>query len=105
MKKVLINQPGFWGDLIHIMAIAQDYANKGHEVIIPVSTQYLSIQKNFPMIKFVLIDEFPEWKYYNAFDTLYEDDKYILLPLGRSPFWEGDQNRNMEKKYTVLNTN
>jgi len=102
-KPILINQPGNIGDLIHIMAIAQDYVNRGHEVIIPVPVQLLSIRKNFPTINFPLINEFPDWYYYENNNNCNEDDKYILLPLGKSPFWNGDSNRNMLKKYNILN--
>jgi len=103
-KAIFIDQPGFYGDIIHLMAIAQDYVNKGHVVYIPVPEQYLEMQKNFPTINFVLRDTFPNYEFYCSHSSIFEDDNFIYLPLKKSPEWNfGGSNRNMEKKYLFLN--
>ena len=55
MKKVFVNQKGFWGDIVFIMAILQKYVKDGYEVFFPLQVEYFgppSIQDYFPMIKF-----------------------------------------------------
>jgi len=102
-KKILINQPGFIGDIIFVMAIAQDYARKGYEVIIPVFSEYLespSIEKYFPEIIFISIDEFPIPKQYIFSYYPIEDNEYIYLPLSLSPDRGGDE--HMKYKYELL---
>jgi len=55
VKKVFVNQKGFWGDIVFIMAILQKYVKDGYEVFFPLPVEYFgppSIQDYFPMIKF-----------------------------------------------------
>jgi hypothetical protein len=49
----LFNQPRGLGDIMFLMAIAQNYAKLGHEIYWPIEKRYLNIAKHFPEISFV----------------------------------------------------
>ena len=102
MKKILIDQPGYLGDIIFIMAITQKFSNLGYKVIIPVPDEYIeypSIQKYFPAIKFVSNKKDPIPSKYIDVILPFEDDEYIYLPLGKSPISGGTQ--HMKHKYEM----
>jgi hypothetical protein len=102
-KKILIDQPGFIGDIIFVMAIAQKYANEGNVVDFPVFSEHMkepSIQKYFPEINFISMDDFPEYNKYCGGINGVEDDKYITLPLRASATRRPSQ--HMKEKYELL---
>ena len=62
MKKIIINQPRYLGDIIFVMAIAQKYYDAGYDVDFPVDDTFIdnnpSIEKYFPGIKFIPISKY-----------------------------------------------
>ncbi len=103
-KKVFVDQPGYLGDIIFVMAIAQKYAKEGYVVDYPVYDEYLespSIQKNFPTINFASINKFPNYKKYYC-TKLSEDSEYIYLPF-ISNYLKNPCHNHMEFKYKYLN--
>lgn len=102
-KKVFVDQPGWLGDIIFVMAIAQKYANEGYVVDYPVYDEYLepaSIQKNFPTINFIARSKFPNYsKYYGTNKS--EDDEYIYLPF-ISNYHKHPSSNHMRYKYEML---
>lgn len=99
MKRVIIDQPGYLGDIIYVMAIAQKYVNDGHEVIFPIFKEYYDsqIQKNFPTINFICMNDFDKYEKYHKQRRYYEDEEYIYIPCRWSPSQGG--NEHMKVKY------
>lgn len=100
-KKILIDQPGFWGDIIFVMAIAQKYVNEGYIVDFPVYDEYInaSIQKYFPTVNILPLSSF-ENNGYEILINKIDAEEYTILPLRESP--NRGFNRHMENKYTIL---
>lgn len=94
-KKILIDQPGFIGDIIFVMAIAQKYVNDGYVVDFPIFEEYVevSLDKYFPNINFFPIKLYGTYKHYFG-ARMFEDEEYIFLPLRTCS--------NMKEKYDVL---
>jgi len=102
-KKILIDQPGFIGDIIFVMSIAQKYVNDGYIVDFPVFPEHMenpSIQKYFPTINFISTNDFPEYNKYCGGIKGVEDDKYISIPLRASATRR--PNQHMKEKYEFL---
>ena len=102
MKKILINQPGYWGDIIYVMAIAQKYVNGGYTVYMPIFDEYLNsydFNMYFPNINFVKISEFEKYEKYSNYKNIYEDSEFIVLPLRCSPEFGGL--KHMLSKYEI----
>lgn len=101
-KKILIDQPGFIGDIIFVMAIAQKYINDGYVVDFPVFKEHVeepSIQKYFPMINFISMDDFSQYNTFHGVKTV-ETDEYISIPLRASASRRPSQ--HMKEKYEFL---
>ena len=101
-KKILMDQPGFIGDIIFVMAIAQKYANDGYIVDFPVFPEYVtnpSIQKYFPTINFISMNDFSNYNRYHSVKMI-EDENYKCLPLRASASRRSDQ--HMKEKYEFL---
>jgi len=103
MKRVLIDQPGFMGDIIFVMAIAQKYADDGYIVEFPVFGEHIkiSIQKYFPTIKILPTGECPAYHKYHG-DRIIDDGEYLYLPLYASGFIS---HQHMKYKYEMLGFN
>lgn len=113
MKKILILQPGGLGDIIFVMAIAQQYVKDGYVVDFPLYNTHLenpSLQKYFPEVNLISMDNFTltKFEHYNqkkyalAID-LYEDDTYLTIPVGGSPLRSKQATQHMKNKYDFLN--
>lgn len=103
-KRILIDQPGFIGDIIFVMAIAQKYVNDGNIVDFPVFSEHMkepSIQKYFPEINFISMDDFPEYDRYCGGIKGVEDYRYISIPLRASATRRPTQ--HMKEKYEFIN--
>ena len=101
-KKILIDQPGFLGDIIFVMAIAQKYANDGNVVDFPVFAEHMvnpSIQKYFPTINFISMDDFTQYNKYHGVSVV-EDEEYRSVPLRGSA--SRRSNQHMKEKYEFL---
>jgi len=101
-KKILIDQPGFIGDIIFVMAIAQKYTNEGHVVDFPVFKEHMenpSIGKYFPTINFISMDDFPQYNKYHGVKVV-EDDEYRSVPLRASA--SRRPNQHMKEKYEFI---
>jgi len=73
MKKVFINQKGFWGDIIFIMAILQKYHKDGYEVIYPLPNQYIepiSVKNYFPTINIISQNGYRQKNFINEGDEV-----------------------------------
>ncbi len=101
MKKILIDQPGFLGDIIFVMAIAQKYQNDGYDVDFPVLDEYLNnnFEYYFPGINFIPMSDFKIYHKYHRVD-FFEDDTYKYIPLRCSP--ESGHGNHMKYKYDML---
>ena len=102
-KKILIDQPGFIGDIIFVMAIAQKYVNDGYVVDFPVFPEHMekpSIQEYFPTINFMSMDDFPQYNTYHGVKIV-ENEEYYSLPLRGSATRRSNQ--HMKEKYEFLN--
>jgi len=102
-KPVFVDQPGWLGDIIFVMSIAQKYASMGHDVYYPVYDNYLkipSIKKNFPEINFSSVKNFPNYKKYYGM-TITEDSDYIFLPFVGN-FNKYKHTDHMRYKYELL---
>jgi hypothetical protein len=100
-KNVYIYQPRFLGDVLFVMAIAQKYLRSGHKVIFPVEDSYLtgaSIEKNFPGIEFISIDNFREFEFPKQPGIHEYLDKIIINLSDTSNYLE-----HMGQKYRQLN--
>jgi hypothetical protein len=84
-KKILIDQPGYLGDIIFVMAIAQKYVKDGHIVDFPMFDEYFdaSLQKYFPTINIFPLSQLPTYNKYHSVDMV-EDETYHCLPLRAS---------------------
>lgn len=103
-KRVFVDQPGFLGDIIFVMAIAQKYANEGYVVDYPVFDEYIkdpSIQKYFSTINFIGVSKFPNYNKYHK-TNVFEDSEYIYLPFVAN-FLKNQCYNHMEFKYKYLN--
>ena len=107
MKKVIINQYRFLGDIIFIEPIFRYFHNKGHQVIVPVDTEYLWLQQYIPYVQFIDKATFP----YNYEGVEQANDGNIHLPLrfahplyrGYDDLHYGDDRKNwMRDKYLYL---
>lgn len=101
-QKILIDQPGFLGDIIFVIAIAQKYVNDGYDVDFPVFKEHMeepSIQKYFPLINFISMDDFPQYNTYHGVDIV-DNEEYHSLPLRASASRRGNQ--HMKEKYEFL---
>lgn len=64
MKKLLLIQPGAFGDLFVCAPIAKWYADRGYEVHWPVTKKFLSTIKSFDYVKPILLPDdslHPDW--------------------------------------------
>jgi len=64
MKKLLLIQPGAFGDLFVCAPIAKWYADRGYEVHWPVTEKFLPIVKSFDYVKPILLPDdslHPDW--------------------------------------------
>lgn len=89
MKKVIINQCGFLGDIIFVMRIAQYYLEKGYEIEFPIMEEIMSatdISEYFPGINFYPLSSYEFPKEINL-EKFYEDENLMYLPLNCSPIW------------------
>jgi hypothetical protein len=104
MKKVIIDQPGYLGDIIYVMAIAQKYVSEGYDVVFPIFGEYLNerFEKNFPDILFIDVNACDEYKKYHTNRKYYEDDEYIYIPCRWSPSQSGDQHMKIKYEHIGL---
>jgi hypothetical protein len=102
MKKIYLNQPRYLGDIIFVMAIAQNYVEAGFEVIFPVEDSYLksmAFEKYFPNIKFIPLSDFSNFSNYRKLsDIKIEDEEKIVLNLINTDRFK----KHMGKKYSIL---
>lgn len=78
MKKLLLIQPGAFGDIIVCAPIAKWYADKGYEVYWPIREKFMSVLKEFPYVTPLILSE----------ETLHDDwlrsDVLHILPMTKN---------------------
>jgi hypothetical protein len=57
--KLIIGQPGAFGDILICAPIAKYYAVRGHQVYWPIGTEHLSIVEQFPYVKAIPLPTIP----------------------------------------------
>jgi hypothetical protein len=86
-KTILIDQPFYVGDIIFSMAIAQDFANRGFDVLYPImyDEDFIDdLRFRFPTINFIQSTKFKDFEKYHKTNIV--DEKYIVIPLIKSWF-------------------
>jgi hypothetical protein len=88
IKKVLIYQPGRFGDIFFILPIARRLIEKGYEVVYPVYKRRHDVSKHFPDVNMPVLDpKHPEELVNNGYVTA-PHETHILLPLWNGAYWK-----------------
>jgi len=101
-KQVVINQPYFLGDIIFVMAVVQKYINDGDDVIYPVRDEYMSLQKNFPMVNLVPLSKFTQYEMFNNVQPVVEGLTHVAISFRHSYTRTRNETKTMSNKYECL---
>jgi hypothetical protein len=102
MKTCIFNQFRGLGDIFFIIPICKHYVNLGYKVVIPVDSQFVEIQKNFPEL--TIVDKNSVNINYENRD-FYEDDEKLIIPIrwANNILNNGDVINVMHDKYRLVN--
>jgi len=101
IKKIIINQFCGLGDILFSIPIVSNLHDMGYEIIWPIDSSFMNIQKSFDFIKFIKKDDF--FINYDSDSFIKEDDSLIIpLRYSNNLLNNGDPITCMSDKYKLV---